>query len=210
MAPARRKRQEQLRALHEFHAGHRKPGGSRRRVIEGHIVIVSPGCRLRNCQRGTSARRISVVHPDRRGQVDAASGATMSAMTPLDGLRLGRILKAGIPRLLSRQEHLNKINVFPVPDGDTGTNLAMTMNAVLSVLRDAGSACRQDADARRRCGARRRARQLRCDPRAIFSRALRQARPSRRARAPPICRRRSTAAPTMRARASASRAKARS
>jgi DegV family protein with EDD domain len=55
-------------------------------------------------------------------------------MTALDGLRLGRALKAGILRLLSRQEHLDKINVFPVPDGDTGTNLAMTMRAVLNAL----------------------------------------------------------------------------
>jgi DegV family protein with EDD domain len=52
----------------------------------------------------------------------------------LDGLSLNRALKAGILRLLSRQEHLNKINVFPVPDGDTGTNLALTMSAVLGSL----------------------------------------------------------------------------
>jgi DegV family protein with EDD domain len=52
----------------------------------------------------------------------------------LDGLRLNRALKAGIAQLLSRQEHLNKINVFPVPDGDTGTNLALTMSAVLGTL----------------------------------------------------------------------------
>ena len=55
----------------------------------------------------------------------------------LDGLRLHRALKAGIARLLSRQEHLNKINVFPVPDGDTGTNLALTMRAVLGALQRA-------------------------------------------------------------------------
>lgn len=55
----------------------------------------------------------------------------------LDGLRLNRALKAGIARLLSRQEHLNKINVFPVPDGDTGTNLALTMRAVLGSLQRA-------------------------------------------------------------------------
>jgi len=55
----------------------------------------------------------------------------------LDGLRIKRALKAGIARLLSRQEHLNKINVFPVPDGDTGTNLALTMRAVLGCLQKA-------------------------------------------------------------------------
>ena len=52
----------------------------------------------------------------------------------IDGLRLNRAFRAGILRLLSRQEHLNKINVFPVPDGDTGTNLALTMSAVLGTL----------------------------------------------------------------------------
>jgi len=62
-----------------------------------------------------------------------ASAVTVSADT-LDGLHLNRALKAGILRLLSRQEHLNKINVFPVPDGDTGTNLAITMSAVLGSL----------------------------------------------------------------------------
>jgi len=63
-------------------------------------------------------------------------GATAAAIgaDTLDGLRLSRALKAGILRLLSRQEHLNKINVFPVPDGDTGTNLALTMSAVLGAL----------------------------------------------------------------------------
>jgi len=55
----------------------------------------------------------------------------------LDRMRINRALKAGIARLLSRQEHLNKINVFPVPDGDTGTNLALTMRAVLGCLQQA-------------------------------------------------------------------------
>ena len=61
--------------------------------------------------------------------------AAASIADSLDGLRLNFALQAGILRLLSRQEHLNKINVFPVPDGDTGTNLALTVNAVLGSLR---------------------------------------------------------------------------
>lgn len=63
-----------------------------------------------------------------------ASLATVDVIDTLDGLRLNRALKAGILRLLSRQEHLNKINVFPVPDGDTGTNMALTLRAVLAAL----------------------------------------------------------------------------
>ena len=61
--------------------------------------------------------------------------AVQVAVESLDGLRLNFALQAGILRVLSRQEYLNKINVFPVPDGDTGTNLALTVNAVLGTLR---------------------------------------------------------------------------
>ena len=53
----------------------------------------------------------------------------------LSGTELARALRAGIYRLISREEIINKINVFPVPDGDTGTNLALTMQAVLAALR---------------------------------------------------------------------------
>ena len=63
-----------------------------------------------------------------------SASAAVAMADSLDGLRLNRALKAGILRLLSCQEHLNKINVFPVPDGDTGTNLALTMGAVLGSL----------------------------------------------------------------------------
>ena len=58
-----------------------------------------------------------------------------SVMPQLGAEELGRALRAGIQRLLERREHLDRINVFPVPDGDTGTNLALTLAAVLTVLR---------------------------------------------------------------------------
>jgi DegV family protein with EDD domain len=59
---------------------------------------------------------------------------SVAVLARLDGRELARGLHAGIRRLLQQQEHLDKINVFPVPDGDTGTNLAITMRAVLGVL----------------------------------------------------------------------------
>lgn len=48
----------------------------------------------------------------------------------LDGRRLYRVLYAGIQNILDRQDYLNKINVFPVPDGDTGTNMAYTLMGI--------------------------------------------------------------------------------
>jgi uncharacterized protein len=42
-----------------------------------------------------------------------------------------RALVAGMRRVIARREWLDSINVFPVPDGDTGSNLAFTLSAVL-------------------------------------------------------------------------------
>ncbi|MDF1760510.1 MAG: DegV family protein [Coxiellaceae bacterium] len=49
----------------------------------------------------------------------------------LDGIRLHRALVAGIQEVISRQDYLNRINVFPVPDRDTGTNMALTLNTII-------------------------------------------------------------------------------
>jgi len=48
----------------------------------------------------------------------------------LDGRRLSRAVIAGAHFVSERAEPLNKINVFPVPDGDTGSNLAATLQKV--------------------------------------------------------------------------------
>ena len=72
--------------------------------------------------------------------------------TSLDGTQVADLLRAGIYRLFQKTDHLNKINVFPVPDGDTGTNMAMTLAAVLAALdrepaADAGRVLTRAADA---------------------------------------------------------------
>jgi DegV family protein with EDD domain len=41
-------------------------------------------------------------------------------------------LIAGARRVIAQRESLNKINVFPVPDGDTGSNLAFTLGGLLT------------------------------------------------------------------------------
>ena len=61
--------------------------------------------------------------------------AAVQPARALDGIELAAALRTGIHRLISREEVINKINVFPVPDGDTGTNLALTLQAVLAALR---------------------------------------------------------------------------
>ena len=38
--------------------------------------------------------------------------------------------------MAAARDELNRINVFPVPDGDTGTNMCLTLRAVATALRD--------------------------------------------------------------------------
>src|SRR5512143_26377 len=52
----------------------------------------------------------------------------------LDGRRLSRGVIAGARFVADRAEPLNKINVFPVPDGDTRTNVASTLQKVAAGL----------------------------------------------------------------------------
>lgn len=47
-------------------------------------------------------------------------------MQELNGHQIYGAFKAGASRLRASQDELNRINVFPVPDGDTGTNMAVT------------------------------------------------------------------------------------
>jgi DegV family protein with EDD domain len=53
----------------------------------------------------------------------------------LDGRRLYYTFIAGSKKILENQIDLNRINVFPVNDGDTGTNLAATIRSVLEHIR---------------------------------------------------------------------------
>ena len=40
----------------------------------------------------------------------------------------------GSNRLLEQSDYVNALNVFPVPDGDTGTNMSMTFKAAVKEL----------------------------------------------------------------------------
>ncbi len=49
--------------------------------------------------------------------------------SPLNGEGLILLFEAGLIWLTTNQEYVNALNVFPVPDGDTGTNMVLTMQA---------------------------------------------------------------------------------
>ena len=58
----------------------------------------------------------------------------------VDGPRLSRSLLAASDWVTAGRDEINRINVFPVPDGDTGTNFSLTLRSVSDALRALGDA----------------------------------------------------------------------
>jgi DAK2 domain fusion protein YloV len=61
----------------------------------------------------------------------------MSTLTSIDGEALARVVGTFRDALRAHQEELNLLNVYPVPDGDTGTNMALTIESVCTEVGDA-------------------------------------------------------------------------
>ena len=55
----------------------------------------------------------------------------------INGADLRRMLISAAAAIEINKQALNDLNVFPVPDGDTGTNMSMTINAAAADLRKA-------------------------------------------------------------------------
>jgi DAK2 domain fusion protein YloV len=57
---------------------------------------------------------------------------------PIDGLFLKRLVDAALTWLRVNQQTVNSLNVFPVPDGDTGTNMVLTMQSAYNEISQLG------------------------------------------------------------------------
>jgi uncharacterized protein len=56
----------------------------------------------------------------------------------IDGQSLKRLVDAGLTWLRTNQQIVNALNVFPVPDGDTGTNMFLTLTSAYNEIKDSG------------------------------------------------------------------------
>ena len=59
-------------------------------------------------------------------------------LTSIDGQALKKLVEAGLIWLRANQQMVNALNVFPVPDGDTGTNMVLTMQSAYNEIEDLG------------------------------------------------------------------------
>jgi DAK2 domain fusion protein YloV len=55
-------------------------------------------------------------------------------LIPIDGMVLKKLIEASLTWLRANQQMVNALNVFPVPDGDTGTNMVLTMQSAFNEI----------------------------------------------------------------------------
>jgi uncharacterized protein len=67
-----------------------------------------------------------------------SDGRNLAKNQTLDGQGLKQLVEAGMAWLRTNQQIVNALNVFPVPDGDTGTNMLLTMQAAYAEIARSG------------------------------------------------------------------------
>ncbi len=72
------------------------------------------------------------MNPDVQARLDRIKS------TPIDGQMLKKLVEAGLTWLRANQQTVNLLNVFPVPDGDTGTNMVLTMQSAYDEIDQLG------------------------------------------------------------------------
>lgn len=63
----------------------------------------------------------------------------MPEVVSLNGFHISQSFFSGFEHLRKSREHINRINVFPVPDGDTGNNMVSTLSQVAQEMRPSRS-----------------------------------------------------------------------
>ena len=73
-----------------------------------------------------------------RQDTTIAEGDPIEPVTQLDGQDLKKLVEAALAWLRTNQQIVNSLNVFPVPDGDTGTNMLLTMQSAYNEIANSG------------------------------------------------------------------------
>lgn len=72
------------------------------------------------------------MNPDIQARLDRLR------LIPIDGQALKKLVEASLAWLRANQQTVNALNVFPVPDGDTGTNMVLTMQSAYNEIKELG------------------------------------------------------------------------
>ncbi len=59
----------------------------------------------------------------------------------VNGLCLKKAFISGANNIIKSKDHINELNIFPVPDGDTGTNMSMTISSAVDAINNLSDEC---------------------------------------------------------------------
>ena len=60
-------------------------------------------------------------------------------METINGVQLKKMFEGGLNALGVNRQAIDELNVFPVPDGDTGTNMYLTYSSAIKLVNEANS-----------------------------------------------------------------------
>ena len=75
----------------------------------------------------------------KKGKKAAAIASDLKDLKIIGGFLLKKMALGGAARLRSKADEVNKLNVFPVPDGDTGDNMRMTIESGIAAVENMDS-----------------------------------------------------------------------
>ena len=64
-----------------------------------------------------------------------SDGQSENPNSAINGQEFTALIEASLTWLRTNQEAVNALNVFPVPDGDTGTNMVLTLQAAFDEMK---------------------------------------------------------------------------
>src|SRR6267143_6218351 len=86
--------------------------------------------------KSTSTSRVSTSAGVAAAEIPSLTGAATMPITECDGRLFKEALLGSLAWLTVNRDEVDSLNVFPVPDGDTGTNMLLTLQSAVEDLGD--------------------------------------------------------------------------
>src|ERR1700686_2948814 len=90
--------------------------------------------------KSTSTSRVSTSAGAAAAEIQSLTGAATMPITECDGRLFKEALFGSLAWLTVNRDEVDALNVFPVPDGDTGTNMLLTLQSAVEDIKESNAA----------------------------------------------------------------------
>src|SRR2546430_15323363 len=105
-----------------------------RSAIRSSVPSVSRSWKSMSTSRGATSAGVAAA------EIPSLTGAATMPITECDGRLFREALLGSLAWLTVNRDEVDSLNVFPVPDGDTGTNMLLTLQSAVEDIRDVDDA----------------------------------------------------------------------